>query len=416
MVLSLGSIGYRQLIFGLVAIVLVLTGASCNRHRGSGTDTRWNLVGGLGVNSSWDGVLLDANQIRSLVVYENKIYAGIISELHHNASVWEFDGMSWRQVAGDTLYGSWSAGTKRGVYALAADNDYLYAGLGDFPGDAEVWRYDGSSWVQIGGDGVLSSWPESTHDAVWSLGVHQGSVYAGLMTERSGTNQALLYRFDGNSWAFMTGANGELGGWQASDDYIMTYVLVSDGQYLFVGLAGRATGTAEVWRFDGSLFSKIGGDGVNQSWSDGNIKYVEDLIVYNGRLHAGLQRPQGTPANQSSVWEYDGSNWRALGSTVPTDWADLIIFNKLLPYRNKLYVAAGGANYAASVWELQSDESWRKVAGGGLDGSVWHLPISSDDAGGHPLWTYSMIEYQGRLLVGMASSAVAGRGQVWQYE
>lgn len=89
----------------------------------------------------------------------------------------------------------------------------------------------------------------------------------------------------------------------------------------FLGLAGKATGTAEVRRFDGNLFSNIGGDGVNQSWSDGDIKYVEDLIVYSGRLYAGLQRPQGTPANQSSIWEYDGSSWRALGSAVPADWA-----------------------------------------------------------------------------------------------
>jgi hypothetical protein len=374
------------------------------------------MVGGQGVNSSWDGAQLDANQVRSLAHYRNSMYAGIVSELNRNASVWEYDGVSWRQIGGDGMSGSWAAGAKRGVYSLAADSTYLYAGLGDFPGDAEVWRYDGNVWVQMGGDGLFSSWPESTHDAVWSLGFHQGALYAGLMTERAGDAKALLYRFDGSNWMLITGDTGELGGWRSSDGYIMTYVLASDGQYLFVGLAGRSLGTGEVWRFDGSSLVKIGGDGVNQSWSDGDIKYVEDLIVTNGRLYASLQRPASTSANQSSVWEYDGATWRAVGVSIPAEWASLTIFNKLLSYRNKLYVAAGGKNYVASVWELQNDESWRKIGGAGLNGSAWQGPISGADTGQSELWIYSMLEYQGRLLVGMASSAVAGWGQVWQYE
>lgn len=402
-------------------VVLSSTVASCHQRASpqlaglQDGDVRWQLVGGLGANSSWDGDRLDANQVRALVLYRDEVYAGLVSDAFSNGTVWAFNGTAWRQVAGDGVNQSWPAGSKRGVYSLVVYGPYLYAGLGDFPGDAEVWRFDGVGWMQVGGDGLLSSWPGSIHDAVWSLGVYQGSLYAGLMTERAGTNKALLYRFDGTTWSFVTGENGELGGWRSSGGYIMTYVMATSGSFLFVGLAGRAAGTAEVWRFDGTSFTQIGGDGLNQSWSDGEIRYVEDLLAHDDQLYASLQRPAATAETESSIWKYDGSAWRAVGNSIPAEWTDLTIFNKLLVYRNRIHVAAGGANHAASVWQLQDDTSWRKIGGAGLDGSSWHHRISSEDSGDYPLWVYSMLEYQDHLLIGFASSAVAGRGQVWQY-
>ena len=46
------------------------------------------------------------------------------------------------------------------VAALTNDGTNLYAGLGLTAGDSEVWKWNGTSWSKIGGDGVGSpaSW------------------------------------------------------------------------------------------------------------------------------------------------------------------------------------------------------------------------------------------------------------------
>ncbi len=174
------------------------------------------------------------------------------------------------------------------VDSLAADDRYLYVGTGLHLGMAQVWRFDGTQWQKIGGDNLNGGWG-SDMDSVWHLTFHRGELFAGLVGEDSGEQRALLYRFDGVHWELVTGDSGERGGWAKNTGYTMAYVSVSDGQRLYTGLAGRGDGAADVWRFDGSSFQQIGGDGLNGSWSNPDARFVEDAIVWNGELYVSLQ-------------------------------------------------------------------------------------------------------------------------------
>jgi hypothetical protein len=369
----------------------------------------WSKAGGNGHNGSW-GASNDAYElVRVLQVYENRLCAGLMNRTPQDrGEVWCYDGQTWQQIAGNGAFGSWSPGSVMSVDSLAVLDGYLYAGTGSHLGMARVWRFDGTSWEQIGGDGLRGSWGGDM-DGVWHLGVHQGALWAGLNAEDNGVPAALLYRFDGTGWELMTGQSGERGGWARSSGYNMAYVTASDGNRLFVGLAGRPFASADVWEFDGASFRQIGGDGLNGGWSNPEIRFVEDLLVREGVLYAALQGSFTGGVKDPPVWKWDGSTWSAVGD-IPAEWVNDTIFNKLLDFRGELHVAAGGPPGSGSVWKLV-DGTWTKIGGGGLNGSDWHLGPRA--AGSQ--WIYGMADFSGRLYVGFASAGTSGAAQVWAY-
>src|SRR6185369_207126 len=66
-------------------------------------------------------------------------------------------GTTWTQQAGNDIKGSWDLNGKFAVNAQVSVGTDVYAGLGNAVGDAEVWKWDGSTWTQVGGDGKNSS-------------------------------------------------------------------------------------------------------------------------------------------------------------------------------------------------------------------------------------------------------------------
>jgi hypothetical protein len=385
--------------------------AGCGGDAGApGVDRadRWTKAGGNGHNGSWGATAEAFEEVRVLQAYQGRLCAGLVNTSELRGEVWCYDGAAWQQIAGDAILGSWPRGSVMSVDSLAADARYLYAGTGLHLGMARVWRFDGAHWEQIGGDGVLGSWG-SDMDSVWHLGFHQGRLWAGLVGEDSGEQRALLYRFDGTAWELMTGDAGERGGWARNSGYIMAYVTASDDNRLFVGLAGRAAGSGEVWEFDGASFRQIGGDGLNGSWSNPEIRFVEDLLVRNGTLYAALQGSSSAGVMDPPVWQWDGVRWSAVGD-IPEEWLGDSIFNKLLDFRGELHVAAGGPGGSASVWKLAGG-AWKKVGGHGLDGSSWHVGPGI----GATQWIYTLADFSGRLYAGLASAETGGAAQVWAY-
>ena len=60
-------------------------------------------------------------------------------------------------------------------------------------------------------------------------------------------------------------------------------------------VAGLGTGTddAEVWQYNGSTWSQIGGDDVNGSWTAGTYEEVKVMSVYDGELYVGIGTTAG---------------------------------------------------------------------------------------------------------------------------
>src|SRR3989338_8382671 len=135
---------------------------------------------------------------------------------------------TWVQIGGDSINSSWGAGYEQ-VYSMATYNGKLYAGLAIGTGEAEVWEYNGSTWTRVGGDAVNSSWADATYESITSMTAYNGKLYASV---------------------------------------------------------GISAGEGEIWEYNGTAWTQIGGDNLNSSWT--TAKGAQSMTVYNGKLYAGL--------------------------------------------------------------------------------------------------------------------------------
>ena len=291
------------------------------------------------------------------------VYAGLGAAVA-DAEVWKWNGTSWSQVGGDGKNSSWQDQQFESVRTLTVIGDYLYAGLGDTAGDAEIWRCDVtascSNWSKIGGDAVNSSWALSTYEYVSSAADYGGVLYVGL---GNSSNDAEVWSWKGSTWT-KRGGDSTNSGWTTGFELVSS--LVSDGTYLYAGLALTA-GDAEVWRWNGSAWTRIGGDAINSSWANTTYEYVQSMAIYGGNLYAGL----GLTADDAEVWRWNGSAWTKVGGdSTNSGWTTgYEMVYGMTSDASYLYAGLGSSNGDGEVWRYNGT-SWSKLGGDGV-GSGW---------------------------------------------
>lgn len=332
----------------------------------------WQIVGGQGVNGSW--AINTYEDVMSLTSYGGNLYAGL-GTTASDAEVWRFNGTTWTQVGGDSLNGSWAAGYEE-VTSMVTQGGFLYAGLGNSASDAEVYRWNGSGWTKIGGDALNSSWAAG-FERVSALSAYNGQLYATL---GNSTTDAEVWRWNGSAWTKI-GGDGVNSSWNTT--YEEVTALQSYNGKLYAGLS-NTTGDAEVWEYNGTTWAQVGGDGLNSGWLDGQYEQARSLGVYNGKLYAGLALSTG----DGEIWEMDGTTWSKVAGGVNGSWAANTIesVRALTAYKGKLYTAVGDTlNADAQIWSygnngfLQSgtaaqDTNWHHVAAT-YDGTTMRIYI-----------------------------------------
>ncbi len=343
--------------------------------------SNWEMIGGQGVNNSWGAFSYEA--VTSMASLGGELYVGLgISA--NDAEVWKWDGSTWTQIGGDSMNDGWAANYE-GVYSMASYAGKLYAGIGTSANDAEVWVWDGSQWDKIGGDNINNGWA-ANFEMVSSLGIYNGELYAGIGTSAT---EAEVWRWNGSAWN-KVGGDGVSSSWNTSYETVRS--MTNFGDKLAVGL-GDSTGDAEIWTYDGSSWELIGGGtgSVNNSWGAGTYEYIHSLAVYNGKLYAGL----GTTAGDGELWQFDGSTWTQIGGdSMNNGWdGNVEAVRSMSPYKGKLYAGTGlsGNSEDNSIWSwgdngfVQSstssfDTSWHHVAAT-YNGSTMKLYIDGNEVG-----------------------------------
>ena len=351
----------------------------------------WTKIGGDGINSGWAASTYE--YVFSLRYFGGNLYAGL-GATAGDAEVWRWNGSTWTQIGGDTLNSSWDATSYEMVYSLTDDGTNLYAGLGNTAGDNEVWRWNGSAWTKIGGDGVNGSFT-NTHTIVQTLVYGNGKLYAGIS---AASNNAEVWSWDGSTWTRFGGGyiNKSWGYFNLQDVETMTV----SGDYLYAGTGYTVAGNAQVWRFDGNSWEIVGGQGLNGSWSPSTYENVLSMISVGGNLYVGL----GTTVNDGEVWRWDGSSWTQIGGDgLNSGWgASYEEVSSLATYGGYLYAGLGNSANDAEVWRWNGS-AWTKIGGDSINGG-WTTNYER---------VSSMAIYNGQLYAGLG--VTAGDAEVWSW-
>lgn len=371
-------------------------------------DTTWTQIGGGepnqdSINNSWN---LNGNQaVTAVGYYQNLVYVGL-GYGATDAEVWRWDGSDWTKIGGDGV--GWGATTiYEEVTSMEVDSSgNVYVGLGLNNSDAEVYMWNGSGWSKIGGDGTgatpsslgWSSGSPGPYEVVYSL-LHDGTyLYAGLGLSAS---DAEVWRWSGSVWEKI-GGDGFFGGWGSGYDGV--YSLASDGTYVYAGL-GITTGEAEVYRWNGTDdWDKVGGDGVGSSWNTG---YEAALSLYanSTHLYAGL----GTGTSDSHVFRCalpNCSTWEQVGGG-GTGWANGV-YDRILSMTGSgtdVYVGMGVSGNDADVWKYNGS-SWSQIGG---DGTGW-----ANDSSYYSIRDIAYSSYDGTLYAGIQQNN--GSGELYGYK
>ena len=319
-----------------------------------------NLIGGQGINSGWGSSTYAQNTHESIVStaqYKGDLYVGL-GTTTGDGEIWKWDDSKWIQVGGDGI-GNILTGSYEAVNSMMVWNGSLYAGLGNSTGDGELWKYDDSSWTKIGGDQVGNSspsplgWITARFEKVMSMSVYQGNMVVGL---GEGTGDADVWSYDGNNWTRIGGSGM---GWNVSssvDKETVNSLVVYKGD-LYAGLGYNVAGDAEVWKYDGATWAKVGGDGDGDTtdsptgWSDATYERVNSMAVYNGELFASLGY---NAAGDGEVWKYNGSVWNRVGGDGSAGgWANSVVeeVKSLVVYKGKVYGGTGNTGSSdANLW------------------------------------------------------------------
>ncbi len=377
-----------------------LTNDGTNLYAGLGVSTgdaeiwRWNgtvwtKIGGDGLNTSWN---TSYETVRTLKYFSGTLYAGL-GDSAGDAEIWTWNGTAWSQIGGDGLSGSWATNYE-GVYAIGTDGTNIYAGLGTGNGDGEVWRLSAGVWSQIGGDGLSAGWSTNEGDVVQTLVNIGSTVYAGTYDTGGG---GYLSSWNGTTWT-------RLGGQYVNKSWGFfgqgtVEVMQAAGEYLYAGM-GNTLGSAQVWRFDGANWELVGGQGVNSSWSENTYETITSMSSHNGNLYAGL----GNSANDGEVWMWNGTNWTKIGGdSLNSGWTtNFEEVNALASYNGNLYAGLGNSANDGEVW-MWNGTNWTKIGGDSLN-SGWTTNYER---------VSSLGVFNGQLVAGLGASAGDAEVWTW---
>lgn len=278
-------------------------------------------------------------------------------ELEGDPDTWEWDGASW------TRRPSPSPGNPQPVASAAVAYDSTRARTVLFGGvDADgvrldaLWEHDGTRWINRTPTPRPASWPTArfgsmmVHDPIRQRDVLFGGI--------PGTGSvAQVWEWDGTSWLDKTPPVIETQPVGTSDD-----PMVFDGaQAVLFSSSESGTGatTTEVWSWNGTSWTSRWQyqTGPHPSARDGAAAAYDPTrgvaVFYGGR---------GPSASLGDVWEWDGTAWTErtpAGATPPTREFGSMAFD---PNRNQVVLFGGKHVDASGAHKLQDLWAWDGTA------------------------------------------------------
>lgn len=331
---------------------------------------RWNLLAGDG--NGWQA---DAwYKVRGLAMHRGALHASLTGPKADGpgGQVWRLDGKSAIQVGGD-LAGSWCADDSFIDHLFSKDENTLLVAE-----KTGVWQLSAGSWTFVSDGLSLNEKCGPYCFADWN-----GQVVMGQW----GDPRVAFLNKDG-CWSYLPDPDG---GWGKGVRTIYCLAVFKEVLYAGTGTGNFTGPSSAVWRFDGQKWEKVAGSGIRGSWAREGIPFVLSLTVFGDCLIATISRPEDTHAAASNIWLFDGDRWGPLNvGTTPALMSESLIMNDAIVYRGMLIVATGHSSRRASqLWMLDVSQNWQPVGPAGLDAPVpgeggwWVYRLCTD---GHRLY------------------------------
>lgn len=305
--------------------------------------------------------------------------------------VYERSGTNWSQLGND-INGVGSNDELGQSVALSADGRTLIAGAPslarDEPTYAQVFRFTGGDW-EAQGEPIASeaNGDEFGYDVAISS---DGDVVAisGIRNDSNGSNSGHVraYRWSGTVWRAL---GEEIIGEAANDLAGFALDLSSDGRVLamsslFNAAGGANAGNVRVYEWSGSGWTQLG---TTINGGSGDQFGSALALSRDGHTLAVGARTDG--AGSASVFRYDGSQWVAQGSSLGGEGAS-DEFGWSIDLSANAHILAvgarkndGGGTDAGHVRLFQWDgHNWSQFAsdidGAEGDQSGWSIALSAD--------------------------------------
>ncbi|MEW5725612.1 MAG: hypothetical protein AB1896_21060, partial [Thermodesulfobacteriota bacterium] len=310
---------------------------------------------------SLDGILSTNNQSAAcMLVYGGQLYVGT-GGASSGANVYRFNGTAWSQVGQTDLGDS----TNSRVACLAAHQGYLYAGTYNSAG-GRLYKLAGSTWTLVDSLGMIQ--PE-----VASLASDGTCLYYGSGGGTPGT--AIVRKYcSGPADDTPAGLNPNATGFKA---------MVADGAVVYAGTANSS---------GPQVFRRSGGSWTDLSFSGSGFELgISALVMSGGQLYAGTQ--VSSPGKAALVWGYNNPGWSPLGPAgIDGSYPEAASLAA-----GSLYVGAGAGGSAVF---MEEGGGWRMLN----DNGFWD---------GNNFVASSMAVFNGDLYVGTSNSATGC--EIWRH-
>lgn len=269
--------------------------------------------------------------ILDMTVFKGRIYA--------STGRGDGPGQIWRSVNGTT----WAPMVIHGfgnpdnvdVTALVEYNSYLFAGVMNLVGGAQIW-------LSFSGDN--NTWTQATPTALGPAGgsvtgfaVFNGELFAAISSE----TPVQVWRTSGGAWTSVVN-NGFGNTFTTSSGGMAEF-----GGYLYVGAGNSAVG-AQLWRSNnGTSWSQV----IDPGFGDVNNEKVEMVYVFQNKLYVSVKNQlTGEEVWRSSdgmLWEQVNLDGFGDSNNIGSNWS-----NATTDFLGQLYTGTTNILDGGELWRL----------------------------------------------------------------
>lgn len=236
--------------------------------------------------------------------------------------IYRYDSSKWTQLGND-IDGE-AEGNNSGFRVSLSSNGTMVA-IGSptndsLRGHVRVYSYNGSDWTKIGNTIVGAEEGDQSGTGLSLSGIGNTVAIGSPRNDTSGNNagQVRIYRYTETAW---TQVSNDINGENTEDQSGVSVSLSSDGTIVAIGAdrSGNNAGHVRVYRYDGSVWTQLGGDIDGEA--DGDQSGFRVALSSGGNIVA-----IGGPGNSSSkghvrIYKFENSNWVQIGKDIDGEMA-----------------------------------------------------------------------------------------------